>query len=194
MVTTSQPNFSYVVGVLLGNGDGTFQNPAFLTGQFTMPNVILSDFNGDGKLDIVVTSCCGDTQPSYFVGNGDGTFQSAVALNGGPSAYAVVAADFNADGKPDLAFADQGSNSGYVTVLLNTSQVSAFLTKSATDGQIEPFAAESICGRLRLESGGGNGGRDGAAGDHARWHHRDDHRFSRCDAPRIALSMFLRHK
>ncbi|MGO4884948.1 MAG: FG-GAP-like repeat-containing protein [Bryobacteraceae bacterium] len=144
VVTTSQPNFSYVVGVLLGNGDGTFQNPAFLTGQFTMPNVILSDFNGDGKLDIVVTSCCGDTQPSYFVGNGDGTFQSAVALNGGPSAYAVVAADFNADGKPDLAFADQGSNSGYVTVLLNTSQVSAFLTKSATDGQIEPFAAESI--------------------------------------------------
>jgi hypothetical protein len=40
VVTTSQANFSYVVGVLLGNGDGTFQNPAFLTGQFSMPDVI----------------------------------------------------------------------------------------------------------------------------------------------------------
>jgi uncharacterized protein (TIGR03437 family) len=67
-----------------------------------------------------------------------------VALNGGPSPYAVATADFNGDGKPDLAFADQGSNIGYATILLNTSQSSAFSTKSATAGQVEPFATESI--------------------------------------------------
>ena len=44
------------VGVLLGNGDGTFQAP-LTTAAGNGPNcVAVGDFNGDGKLDIVTTN------------------------------------------------------------------------------------------------------------------------------------------
>ena len=145
VVATTQSSFNSVLAVMLGVGDGTFQNPAYLTGQFGITDVIITDLNGDGKPDIVDASCCGDTQPSYLLGNGDGTFQPQVVFNGGPSPYSIAAADFNGDSKPDLAIADQGSgNNGYVTVLLNTTQASTLVIKSATAGQVEPFAAESI--------------------------------------------------
>ena len=144
VVTTTQPNFQFDVAVLLNKGDGTFGSPAFMTGQFGMTDIKIVDLNADGKPDLVVASCCGDTQPSYFLGNGDGTFQAQVVFDGGPSPWAIAVADFNGDGKPDLAFADQGSSFGYANVLLNTSQPVTFTTKSATAGQIEPFAGESI--------------------------------------------------
>ena len=47
---------SGTVGVLLGNGDGTFQPEV----EYTVPNpplfVLGGDFNVDGKLDIAVAS------------------------------------------------------------------------------------------------------------------------------------------
>jgi hypothetical protein len=54
------------VGVLLGNGDGTFQ-PEVEYGDGTAAYVAVGDFNGDGNLDIV-------TNDSVLLGNGDGTF------------------------------------------------------------------------------------------------------------------------
>jgi hypothetical protein len=69
------------------------------------------DFNGDGKLDLVVT---GDQSTEIFLGNGDGTFGAGVLITmiGGYGPPAV--ADFNGDGKLDLALS-QGSA---VSVLL----------------------------------------------------------------------------
>ena len=44
------------VSILLGNGDGTFQNPlSFATGQ-QPDQVTVGDFNGDGRLDLVVAN------------------------------------------------------------------------------------------------------------------------------------------
>ena len=68
------------VSVLLGNGDGTFQNSSvFGAGPF--PNsVAVADFNNDGKPDIVVAN---DKQNigtvSVLIGRGDGTFAHPVA-------------------------------------------------------------------------------------------------------------------
>src|SRR5258707_3572411 len=48
------------VGVLLGNGDGTFRTAVpYASGGYQTQAVALADVNGDGKLDLVVTSCCG---------------------------------------------------------------------------------------------------------------------------------------
>jgi hypothetical protein len=62
------------VGVLLGNGNGTFQNQTtYFTGFFPRP-VITSDFNNDTKLNPAVTNAHSNSI-SLLLGNGNGTFQ-----------------------------------------------------------------------------------------------------------------------
>ena len=47
-----------VVGVLLGNGDGTFQTAVtYETGGAPNHSLEVADVNGDGKLDLIVSSC-----------------------------------------------------------------------------------------------------------------------------------------
>ena len=59
--TSSCANSNGVVGVLLGNGDGTFQTH-FDVGTHTSPDAVaIGDFNGDGKLDVAATTKAGNT-------------------------------------------------------------------------------------------------------------------------------------
>jgi uncharacterized membrane protein len=99
------------VGVLLGNGDGTFQAAAvYDSGGDDASSVAVADVNGDGKLDVIVTNYYGLISASgdvgVLLGNGDGTFQAAVLYDsGGWFANSVVVRDVNGDGKPDLLVA-----------------------------------------------------------------------------------------
>ncbi len=90
------------VGVLLGNGDGSFKAP-WVTGNIgTHPqSIAVGDFNGDGKLDLAVGT--GDPDVRILLGNGDGTFQFFFGFGVPPNSGTVVVADFNGDGKLDLA-------------------------------------------------------------------------------------------
>jgi hypothetical protein len=112
------------VGVLLGNGDGTFQKSvAYATGGYFANSLAVSDLNRDRRLDVVVTNNCGDSNiggctipgpVGVLLGNGDGTFQSAVPYaSGGQGPSSVAVADVNSDGEPDLVVAG-----GVVGVLL----------------------------------------------------------------------------
>jgi hypothetical protein len=108
-------NAPSTVGVLLGNGDGTFQSQqTFATGSGAV-NVAVGDFNGDGKLDLVVADFTSNTV-SVLLGNGDGTFQSQRTFATGSNPNSVAVGDFNGDGKLDLATANNGSAN--VSVLL----------------------------------------------------------------------------
>jgi hypothetical protein len=88
------------VGVLLGNGDGTFQAPVSYVTVGGMLWMAVADLNGDGTPDLVVTG----SQPSVAVllGNGDGTFQPVTSYNAGAAAGALAVADVNGDGKLDV--------------------------------------------------------------------------------------------
>jgi hypothetical protein len=83
------------VGVLLGNGDGTFQTAvAYPSGGYQAASVAVADVNGDGKPDLLVANICdpnknlcgspgGTGSVGVLLGNGDGTFQAAVAYPSG---------------------------------------------------------------------------------------------------------------
>src|SRR6266568_1526731 len=81
-------------------------------------NIVVGDFNGDGKPDLAVANF-GDWNVYVLLGNGDGTFQVArsVYFNGGGARFWYIAeGDFNGDGKLDLAVTDYSNNN--VSVLL----------------------------------------------------------------------------
>jgi hypothetical protein len=111
------------VGVLLGNGDGTFHAATTYDVGYDIYSLAVSDINGDGKLDVMVTSA-GNSRVGVLLGNGDGTFRPVVTYNsGGVGAYSVAVRDVNGDGKPDLLVAnncsfDKHCATGAVGVLL----------------------------------------------------------------------------
>jgi len=100
------------VSVLLGNGDGSFQDAVpYDSGGAWALSVAVADVNGDGKPDLAVANSNQGTV-GVLIGNGDGTFQAAVSYSlGGLGAGWVTIADVNGDNKPDLAVASCGANS-----------------------------------------------------------------------------------
>jgi hypothetical protein len=129
------------VSVLLGNGDGTVQNPVNQSvGGYGVDSLGVGDFNGDGKPDIV-TSNSGSSfgaGPSVSVlsGNGDGTFKPAQSTFIGVAGAALAVADLQGDGKLDIALASAyGSNS--VTPLLGNGN-GTFVTTPTVAANILP--------------------------------------------------------
>jgi hypothetical protein len=94
------------VGILLGNGDGTFQAAVTYNagGQFSK-SLAVADVNGDGQPDVIVANS-GSHSVSVLLGNRGGTLQPAAAYDsGGGGAESVTVGDVNQDGHPDLVVA-----------------------------------------------------------------------------------------
>jgi len=103
------------VSVLLGNGDGTFQNQVPYATGFEPSAIVAGEFTGDGRTDLAVANQRSN-DVSVLLGNGDGTFQNQKMYAVGTEPSALVAGHFNRDGRTDLAVANYGSND--VSVLL----------------------------------------------------------------------------
>ena len=100
-------------------------------------DMAVSDFNGDGKSDLVTIN---DTQVSVLPGNGDGTFGAALTTTVGSGMRSVAAGDFNGDGRLDLAITSSvttWNGTTYVT----TGSVLVFLNSTATLGGPVTFQA-----------------------------------------------------
>jgi hypothetical protein len=60
--------FQGMINVFLGNGDGSFQPPTAYLAEFQPSAFAVADFNGDGKLDVVVINPCVFYQADAFSG------------------------------------------------------------------------------------------------------------------------------
>lgn len=99
-----------------GDGQGHFATSAIaaITGSLTPVTILLRDFNGDGKLDLVGAFPDDQTLRTYF-GRGDGTFAAGpVAGNVSETARAMVMEDFDRDGNVDLALGSSPEGQGAV--------------------------------------------------------------------------------
>jgi hypothetical protein len=76
------------VSILLGNGDGTFQQAIDFTAGSPLTFVAVGDFNGDGKLDLAVANGSAN-RISILLGKGDGTFELPLQYNTVGALYGV---------------------------------------------------------------------------------------------------------
>ncbi|HJU57074.1 MAG TPA: VCBS repeat-containing protein, partial [Pyrinomonadaceae bacterium] len=117
------------IAIRLGDGNGGFAFAPHVLAGPTPGTVEISDFNLDGKLDLLVVS---NSFASVVIrlGNGDGSFTNAPDVPVGVDPVATAVADFNRDGKPDFAVANSASDN--VSVLLNGCAPPADLTITQT--------------------------------------------------------------
>jgi hypothetical protein len=123
------------VGVLIGNGNGTFKSVVNYPAANSPFDVVAADVNGDGKLDIVVSNwgtpdaSTNNGAVTVLLGKGNGTFRPAQTFpSGGAEAPSVAVADVNNDGRPDLALACvadtlKQNSTGVVSVLINDTKI-----------------------------------------------------------------------
>ena len=139
------------VGVMKGNGDGSFSalvpvngSGAAFVGAIT---AVVGDFNHDGKLDIATAiQTVGATLQGIIQisnGNGDGTFQAPYSVPNVPDITTpLLIADFNADGNLDLStggFIYYGQGDGTFPTSSGRTGLPTFVlaTDAKGDGQLD---------------------------------------------------------
>jgi hypothetical protein len=101
------------IGILLGNGDATFQPVQNFNAGIFPTSLATGDFNGDAKMDLAITATGNDgATPALLIvqGNGDGTFQTPITHPAGTGPSYVAVADLNKDGASDAIAVNSGSN------------------------------------------------------------------------------------
>ena len=112
------------VTVLLGNGAGSFTVGPWTSVVDAPRAVVLTDFNGDSRLDLAVIGArVLDVNCQILLGNDDGTFTLTQSLVRGVS-LDMVTGDFDGDGHVDIAIVDFNSTppdpptGGYAVIYL----------------------------------------------------------------------------
>ncbi len=104
------------VGILLGNGDGTFGVESTITGLPSPRHTTIADVNGDSNLDLIV-STYGSLSVAVLLGNGNGTFGTPSFTSIFQYPIETDVGDVNNDGNVDIVVAKLSG--GYTLLLGN---------------------------------------------------------------------------
>jgi VCBS repeat protein len=153
-------NSSGGVTILLGQGNGTFNQGTNIAVTGNVNYIALADFNGDHQPDIAASICVNPQSCStqIFLGQGNGKFtpSAPLAFGGGP----IVAGDFNADGRQDVAVvtADQvvlylgnGDGTFQAPILASLSNTASLAVGDFYDTRVQTLAALVV-----INHGGGS--------------------------------------
>lgn len=102
LVTTNIQDNS--LSLLIGTGDGGFQDHRVITACQEPRNVAVDDFNLDKFSDLVV-ACSGDNHALVFLGQGNGTFLRGSQYMVRRTPVSITTGDFNEDFLPDMVVA-----------------------------------------------------------------------------------------
>jgi hypothetical protein len=163
------------VAILLGKGDGTFTAAPTPAVHRYAGELVVGDFNGDGKPDIAVLSYEYATV-DILLGTGDGTFSAApVSPYVGGEPDAIVVGDLNGDGKLDLVIGSginagmgystmsvllgngDGSFSAIAPLTLESQPVKLFLADLNRDGKLDLVIGNGTSPWVSILLGRGNG-------------------------------------
>ncbi len=98
------------VGLMLGNGNGTFQSQVLLpVGTGDSDAVAVQDVNGDGRPDVIAIDYINNTV-NVLLQNINGTFQAPQALATGTHPGFVTMTDVNLDGRPEIVVSNFGGD------------------------------------------------------------------------------------
>jgi Bacterial Ig-like domain (group 3)/FG-GAP-like repeat len=159
------------VGVLIGNGDGTFQ-PAvsYDAGGIQSHAIVIGDVDNDTWPDLILTSnctalTCVEGSIHLLVNKGDGTFKAQLPIGpamGGPLAIGDLYADGNLDlvAQVGVLLGDGLGNFNPVDPLIGPSSVpggtiSIALADVDGDGNLDVVVADQINVKVQLGNGDG---------------------------------------
>lgn len=118
LVFTVTTKTSTTLGIMLGDGAGSFASPVFSPHPAidARLGLVAADFNGDQKMDLATAGCSGSTNHSLIVFAGDGTGRFTPTFQTAGGGCGLAAGDFNGDKQPDIALTQgtEGTNGIYL--------------------------------------------------------------------------------
>lgn len=105
IVLVNQSEATDNVSIFMGNGDGTFQNPASYSAESGPNGIVVGYLNADSFLDVAVSNSL-SASVSVFLGQSGGALQSASNYLAGANPEHLIMGDINGDSRQDLLIAN----------------------------------------------------------------------------------------
>ncbi len=135
--------FDNSVSILIGFGNGKFQDIAKVPVGANPIGIVTGDWNGDGRPDLAVANFSGDTV-SILLGQEQGQFTQAHKIPVGAAPSQLAVGDWNGDGILDLAVSNRNSSS--ISILKGAGDGSFTLIATLATLPGNRFPAEIVAG------------------------------------------------
>jgi VCBS repeat protein len=139
-----------VIDVYINDGLGTFTHRTSTGGEGPQ-KMALADLDGDGDVDLAMSSGYFSTIMSVLVNDGTGTFTSERRYTVGDGPLGIAAADFDGDGDVDLALARDDSSTLKTKVGLWANDGTAHFTRLREVTSVEEGAPSLVADDFNLD-------------------------------------------